>query len=197
MITKTITRELSCRHRSRGAVIAVVLIVLVVMMLGAVSMLRSVDTSALLSGNLAFKRDSLSRASLGLNQAFKLIGTTDFATYSDSNTGCNAAVSTPSCSDTAKWLAMNYSPKLLETDSNGVPLILKDKTAFDAKFNSALITKEKDSGTEVRFLIERMCNGFGPPTVTMCTVSDHYELGGSYRNDKPGAIALPCCAETV
>lgn len=59
-------RILSCRppSRSRGAVLAVVLIVLVIMMLGAASLMRSVDTSALLSGNLAFKRLSVNTASV-------------------------------------------------------------------------------------------------------------------------------------
>lgn len=40
--------------RSRGAVLPLVLIVLVVMMLGGVALVRSLDTSAMLSGNLAF-----------------------------------------------------------------------------------------------------------------------------------------------
>ena len=57
---------LSSPSRSRGTVLAVVLVVLVIMMLGGVSMLRSVDTSALLSGNLAFKRDSVNHSAVGL-----------------------------------------------------------------------------------------------------------------------------------
>ena len=67
------TRPFPIPHpsRSRGSVLAVVLVVLVVMMLGGVSLLRSVDTSALLSGNLAFKRDSVNRTSVGLNKAFE------------------------------------------------------------------------------------------------------------------------------
>ena len=75
--------------RNRGSVLAVVLVVLVVMMLGGVSLLRSVDTSALLSGNLAFKRDSVNRTSIGLNEAFKVMQTLDFLEYQANNAGCD------------------------------------------------------------------------------------------------------------
>jgi hypothetical protein len=38
----------------------------------------SVDTSALLSGNLAFKRDSVNHSAVGLNAAFKVMMSADF-----------------------------------------------------------------------------------------------------------------------
>ncbi len=184
--------------RARGTVLAVVLVVLVVMMLGGVSMLRSVDTSALLSGNLAFKRDSVNRASVGLNEAFLVM--TDnakfkykFSSISDSDAGCAAPTSL--CADAAKWISLNYSPRLLETDANGIPLIIKDKTAFDAKFSS--IGPVKEGGNEIRFLIERMCTDYGPSTEKKCSVSDNYERGGSYRQDKPGSISLPLYRVTI
>ena len=72
--------------RSRGSVLAVVLVVLVVMMLGGVSLLRSVDTSALLSGNLAFKRDSANRTSIGLNKAFETMQKAEFIANELDNT---------------------------------------------------------------------------------------------------------------
>ncbi len=56
-----------------GAVLAVVLVVLVAMMLGGVSLLSSVDTSALLSGNIGFKRHSINSSGLGLNDALNVM----------------------------------------------------------------------------------------------------------------------------
>jgi len=177
--------------RSRGSVLAVVLVVLVVMMLGGVSLLRSVDTSALLSGNLAFKRDSVNRTSIGLNEAFKVMQTLDFLEYQANDAGCDPGP----CEKIDKWLPLNYWPRLLETDASGVPLIIKDKAAFDAKFKT--IKPVIQDGQEVRFLIERMCSDYGPSDEKKCSVSDRYELGGSYRQDKPGSISLPLYRITI
>ena len=178
--------------RSRGSVLAVVLVVLVVMMLGGVSLLRSVDTSALLSGNLAFKRDSVNRTSIGLNEAFKVMQDRDFLEYQANDAGC---ASEKGCDKVDEWIKRNYSPRLLETDASGVPLIIKNKAAFDAKF--ATIKPVIKDGQEVRFLIERMCTNFGPSDESKCSVSDRYELGGSYRQDKPGSISLPLYRITI
>lgn len=189
--------RLPLRARSRGAVLAVVLIVLVIMMLGGVSMLRAVDTSAVLSGNLAFKRDSVNRAGVGLNAAFSAMRLPDF-------TNPDVADCTPgevACSGVVtRWLAMNYSPRLLESDGEGIPLILKDKATFDAKFSSIRPNKADGTlaeGNEVRFLIERMCTDFGPADEKKCSVSDKFERGGSYRQDKPGSISLPLYRITI
>lgn len=184
--------------RSRGTVLAVVLVVLVVMMLGGVSTLRSIDTSALLSGNLAFKRDSVNRASVGLNAAFDALQKAPAKNPSVDFDNCDPA--SPDCPGiVAAWLGSNYSPRLLEADGNGIPLILKDKAAFDAKFkikpNKADGTSE--AGNEVRFLIERMCSDYGPSNERKCSVSDRYERGGSYRQDKPGSISLPLYRITI
>lgn len=179
--------------RSRGAVLAIVLVVLVVMMLGGVSMLRSLDTSALLSGNLAYKRESVNRTSVGLSQAFINMKLPALQSVSDSNVGCSSGT----CSNAGTWKKYNYWPRLLEADSNGVPLILKDKTTFDATFTAGVVTDSAAPGSEVRYLIERMCYDYGTPNETMCAVSDHYERGGSYRQEKPGAATLPLYRITI
>ena len=187
------THPFSLPHpsRSRGSVLAVVLVVLVVMMLGGVSLLRSVDTSALLSGNLAFKRDSVNRTSVGLNKAFEVMQRSDFLANEASDKGCDPGP----CAAAATWISLNYSPRLLEADANGVPRILKNKAEFDAKFSK--IKPVSEDGQEVRFLIERMCTNFGPSDESKCSVSDRYELGGSYRQDKPGSISLPLYRVTI
>ena len=57
--------RLNAYRRQQGTVLAVVLVVLVVMMLGSVSLMRSLDTSALLTGNIGFKRDSVNTGGPG------------------------------------------------------------------------------------------------------------------------------------
>lgn len=197
-MASTVRPHFSSRpSRSRGAVLAVVLVVLVVMMLGGVSTLRSIDTSSILSGNLAFKRDSVNRTTVGMNAAFIAMQSKDFT----DDLLANCVPTTPDCAGVvAKWVAMNYSPRLLETDGNGIPLILKDKAAFDAKFTTIKPNKADgtlEGGNETRFIIERMCSDYGTSDEKKCSVSDRYERGGSYRQDKPGSISLPLYRITI
>lgn len=57
----------------RGVVMIVALIVLVAMSLGGAAILRSVDTSTLIAGNIAFKQRTLQGADAGLEVAVKWI----------------------------------------------------------------------------------------------------------------------------
>jgi len=57
------------RRASRGAVLIISLIVLVAMTLGGLAILRSVDTTTLIAGNLAFKQRALHAADTGITTA--------------------------------------------------------------------------------------------------------------------------------
>lgn len=57
------------RQGQRGVVLFIALIALVVMSLAAVALIRSVDTSAMVAGNLAFKQAATSSADAGLEAA--------------------------------------------------------------------------------------------------------------------------------
>jgi len=48
--------------RQRGVVMAITLIALALLLIGAAAMLRTVDTSGILAGNLAFRRDLANRS---------------------------------------------------------------------------------------------------------------------------------------
>lgn len=181
--------------RQRGVVLAVVLVVLVVMMLGSVSLLNSVDTSALLSGNIGFKRDSINSAGGGLNRAFEAMKSANFQKYQDSVAGCPPPAATgTACTAAGEWAKLNFYPRILETDESGIPLIIKNKTQFDAKFKIAPV---KVNGNEMRFLIERMCETYGPSSKVTCVLSTESPLGGDKWADKPGSTASPVYRVTV
>ena len=181
--------------RQHGAVLAVVLVVLVVMMLGSVSLLNSVDTSALLSGNIGFKRDSINSAGRGLNLAFSSLKTSELRGKEDSVVGCPPPAGTgTACTDAGVWAKYNYYPRILQTDENGIPLIIKDKAQFDAKFK---IPPAKANGNEMRFLIERMCETYGPSSKVTCILSNDMDPSGDDRAGKAGSIASPVYRVTV
>ncbi len=183
-------------RRQHGVVLAVVLIVLVVMMLGSVSLLNSVDTSALLSGNIGFKRDSINSSARGLDAAFKSLKTGGVKASQDSIVGCPPPAGTgTACTAAAVWAANSFYPRLLESDENGIPLVMKDKALFDAKFSKAKIMVNDKN--EVRFLIERMCETYGPSSKVTCVLSSDSPLGGDMWAEKPGSTASPLYRVTV
>jgi type IV pilus assembly protein PilX len=179
-----------------GAVLAVVLVVLVAMMLGGVSLLSSVDTSALLSGNIGFKRHSVNSSGLGLNDALNVMkNQANFRAKQESIAGCPPPAGTgTACSDASVWTSLNFYPRLLESDENGVPVVLKDKSKFDSTFRVAPVTTQ---GNQTRFLIERMCNSYGPSTQANCMLSAYSPRGGTAWAGKPGSIASPLYRITV
>lgn len=62
-------RRIGSRRANRGVVLFISLIVLVAMTLGGIAILRSVDTTTLIAGNMAFKQRALHAADVGVNQA--------------------------------------------------------------------------------------------------------------------------------
>ncbi len=59
----------STLRRQRGVVLFIALIVMVAMSLAAIALIRSVDTTNILIGNLAFRQASILPANLAVEQA--------------------------------------------------------------------------------------------------------------------------------
>jgi len=57
--------------RARGAVLFIALIVLVAMSLAGIAIMRSVDTTTLIAGNLAFKQGTIQSSDNGIESAFQ------------------------------------------------------------------------------------------------------------------------------
>lgn len=187
--------RLNMFRRQQGTVLAVVLVVLVVMMLGSVSVLRSIDTTSLLSGNIGFKRDSVNTAAAGLNKAFEKMKLPAFTANQESVAGCPPPSGTgTACTAVTEWVKLNFYPRILESDANGIPVIIKDKMSFDAKFKAGTLTV---NGNEVRYLIERMCNRYGQSTKYFCVLDGYSPSGGRDDNEKPGSVASPLYRVTV
>jgi Tfp pilus assembly protein PilX len=152
--------------KQRGVVLFFALIALVVMSLAAVALIRSVDTSTLIAGNLAFKQAAASSGDAGLEsaiQALAAVNTTmnnaGMNVYQD--LGCPTACSdafnatggvsvsgaTPACC-LNKGYYSNADPAVSLTDGTGIQWTNSDST---------LVTSGDSSGNQVRYVIQRMC----------------------------------------
>jgi type IV pilus assembly protein PilX len=178
----------------RGAILVITLVILVAMTLASIALFRSVDTAVLLSANIGFKRDAMTSASSALRDVLTKMVASDFidatATYGK---------------DLAKGQnTRHYSPVVLETRADGVPVIMTNKTTFDEYYP---IGSGTAAGVELRYLIERMCDQIGSPSDEHCTYSDGAGVGlkdyGDYRGGKSqlggkaGTAELPLFRVTV
>jgi len=153
------------RARQRGVTMLFGLIALAIMMIGAAAMVRSMNTSLMMAGNLGFKRDLTNQAERATATVMTLM-----------NSGAlNAEVSRQSAA-----VARNYSANILPTNVQGVPMALVDDGTFAAVGAVANDIAVVDQGVVLRYLIDRLCVNTGVADGSHCTMSDPGSpVGGS------------------
>jgi type IV pilus assembly protein PilX len=155
-------------HRQRGVVLIFTLIILLILTIGAVALMRSMNTSLTSAGNLAFRRDLANQGEQAVSNvltAFKSGGALSTSAVTDSNVPAN-----------------NYSATMLATNAQGVPNIL---LSSDATFNATGFTSSANdiagatSDIAIRYVIDRMCTAAGATVANLCVQSSAAPLGGT------------------
>lgn len=145
----------------KGLVLLFTLIVLVAMTLAGVALVRSVDTSTIIAGNLAFKQSAEASAAKALEAAAVLLsGTTPIALEGVFN---------------------GYSPLSTSKDMTGNRTAT---TGDDFNWTDASIaqpTARDGAENKATFAIHRLCDSAGPLDPTKCSVvSSDTSSGASY-----------------
>jgi type IV pilus assembly protein PilX len=179
------------RANQRGVVLFIALIVMVAMSLAAIALIRSVDTTTTVIGNLAFRQASILPANFAVEDAAAGI----FADASPSgaaripdlrvdNSGQNYCATHPCAGDGAD-------------DKYGVPPRLQTSTAA-----GALTRKQQDGATNtITYVIERMCNvalqppapdpgSDGSPSRAWCEMAPPKQPPGTTINDPSAGLDL-------
>jgi type IV pilus assembly protein PilX len=143
-------------RQQRGVVLLFALIAVTVMLIGAVALISSFNTSLVTAGNIGFKRDLSNQVEKAISEVMlKFEG--------------SGALSTTSARGATKG-AHNYSATALTTNSQGIPLDLLKKTA---DFNSASPTNwtgadlDPGQGIKIRYLVDRLCSTAGDAHLTL------------------------------
>ena len=149
-------------RRQSGVVLFVALIVMVAMSLAAIALIRSVDTTNAIVGNLAFRMASILPANASIEQAAA-------ALFSDQDIlGVGSIPIKDANLPAENYLACRQGLPLCPgpaEDARGVPAVLQKKSTaltLTKKFDAP------DSDTHVTYLIERMCLQPGPATPGNC-----------------------------
>jgi len=135
-------------RRQHGVVLFIALIAMVVMSLAGVALIRSVDTTGSVAGNLAFREASIPAVNMAVEEAVQAL----YISKTIVNTEVNDA-------------AHRYYAKLQPGElANGVPAVLSGtyatmKAAYPALFG---VTTYPTTKAEVRAVIERICSPASP-----------------------------------
>ena len=157
----------SMPRNERGVVLITTMLILLVMLVGAVALVRSFDTSLITAGNLSFKRDLAQQSELAVENILR-----DFRTA-----GPLAARATRGVND----LGRNYSAAVLPTNVQGIPIALLTDNLPAGVGSATDINVGR--GITLRYVVDRQCSEGGDDSIIgpeKCTlVSDTRQPGGS------------------
>jgi len=159
------------RLHQRGVVLMVALIVLVALTLAGIALMRSVDTTALIAGNLAFQQSATSSGDVGTETAI---------TWLTANNG-----NTLWTDSTANgYAARRQDPAATQTWDNFWTTVLVPAGYVKALPQDAV-------GNTVQYAIQRMCNQSGDPTTVTVDCAQPQTTGTSSGSSKgAGVVAL-------
>lgn len=149
-------------RRQQGVVLVLTLVVLVAMTLAGLAMMRSLDTSTLIAGNLAFKQSATVSADAGVEAAIDWLGK-NTALLNDNSAG-NGYYAT--------------SQDTLDLTGASTPNKLDDN--LDWSNAGAVHSLGQDAaGNEVSYVIHRMCNSVGQLDAATCATEQSAPGGNS------------------
>lgn len=166
-------------HRGqRGIILIVTLFAMIILMIAGVALVRSFDSSLVLAGNMAFKRDLVNQGERGMAAAIA------------SMKGSGALVS--ATTRQSNLISSNYYASLLATDVHGIPTILLNDSAWvSAGMSVTGDIKDTVSGVTIRYVIDRLCSASGAPSPANCIVSAYGDKGGTANQKRAAAITPP------
>lgn len=165
----------------RGVVLIITLIVLVAMLLASAALTRSVDTSGLIAGNLAFKQSTYASAEVGIETA---------VTWLEANVNSGALNDNATANGYLASIANPATGQSWETYW----------ASLVAAGNPSPVTLDQDpAGNTVAYVIHRQCNQAGnpdavtsPPTQCANPPADKCTTGGS-KGARGGPSRAPRC----
>lgn len=160
--------------KQRGVVLFFALISLLAIMLAAVALIRSVDTSTMIAGNLAFKQAATTSGDAGTEAAMAWLLATQAA--NDPNKVYTDATHPFNVTNATKGYYSNSDPGLN---------LFADAT-WDAITDASNPAVTDSSGNTIRYVIQRMCRN-----ANVVVTSDNCLFSGASQDANGQNIPLP------
>ncbi|HKT30041.1 hypothetical protein [Dyella sp.] len=151
------------RHRQKGMISTLIaLIVLVVTLLAALALMRSVDTSNTIASSMTFRQSALQSAERAYVDALQ-----------------NITFAQPTSDNDQSSLGYYAEPQPATSRSTGdIPNVLINLTSGSI----AQVTKANTNDDDIYYVVERLCQAAGPATITGCVTPGAQILGASVSN---------------
>jgi type IV pilus assembly protein PilX len=163
MSTHTLSRaRLPGASRQRGVVLLFSLIALGIMLIVAVALVRSFNSSLFTAGSIGFKRDLQ-------NQSERAVE----AVLTEFRSGGNLASPGARGSNKPNY---NYSATMLPVNAQGIPNALQNNTSFAAVGSTGKDIPVPGMSVTVRYVVDRLCATTGDETALgagVCRLADN------------------------
>ncbi len=166
--------EAATKYRQNGVVLFIALIALLVMSLAAAALIRSVDTSTIIAGNMAAKQTAINSADSGIETALNQLALVTNLSLLDSDQAANGYYATQA-----------LDPKTLAWDNtDSVP-------AQDGGAGTIDANGKDTTGNTIRVIVQRMCRNTGAPSEANCLLgAPAVGTGSSAVKEAPQAGAI-------
>ena len=155
-------------NRQSGVSLIIAMIAVIAMTLAGLALMRAVDTSNIVSGNLAFRQATLNATDVGVETSLSNLATI-LSTSIDANYPAGCAVG-----------ACSYYPiRQVAVNTAGVPTVIN----WDAVPSTTL-----DSSYAVQYVIDRLCDG--PTPVTDVNLKCMHNADKTVGSKKAGAVSF-------
>lgn len=155
----------------QGVALLVAMIALVVMALAGVALLRSVDTNALIAGNLAFRQAASNSGDSGIETAMKWIT----GVNSDLEKENSAAGYYPTWQDTGDVPPDLTGNRTTANDDN-VKWVNADGSTLSGQYTPFCLD---EGGNKICYVIHRMCLNPGPLEGNWCSLNTSLSSAGN------------------
>ena len=168
--------------RQCGVVLLFSLIALGIMLIVAVALVRSFNSSLFTAGNIGFKRDLQ-------NQSERAVDVVLNEFRSNGNLASPAARGSNNP-------AYNYSATMLPVNAQGIPDALQNNTTFSAVGSTGKDIPVTSMNVTVRYVVDRLCATTGDETslgAGVCRLADNPVPVGTSLSNLQGADRAPLC----
>ncbi|MDP3699918.1 MAG: hypothetical protein Q8R72_03315 [Hylemonella sp.] len=188
MLSKTISPRVQLPQRSRqgGVVMMVALVVLVVMTLAGISLMRSMDTTNLIAGNMAFKQAATASTDSGVETAIAWLEANNTGAFLDSSVPL-VGYTASSPNNAALPLGEAFWTSLAPGGVCNLPM------AGSVCSGTAV---PNASGNQVSFMIQRLCASAGNRNGAACSIVTG-SLVSTGNNEGAGEEGLSANATAV
>ena len=195
-VGRSLGARISFPARQGGVVLLISLIILVAMTLGGIALVRSIDTTNIIAGNLAFQQAATHSSEAGTEDAINAFLETSIPTSlrNDDFTKGYAA-STPAAGNPANW--DTYWSTVIDPVPKSLPVAAKSCGHGAGRVCTLPTNAAGNTGNTVSYTIQRLCAATGDPLLaaTGCASASQKTAlsgGGSLAS---GSVALPMVSQ--